>query len=114
MQGELRLVLEAHHTERNHHRRYELEVGQDIFGTWTLTVRHGRCGSRCQESVFAAEQSEPLRRVAMKRLRRRHSAKRRIGCEYRIAETHGHEEPVWEDWFPATELDYFATGNYTL
>ena len=44
--GRLRIIgdwaLEAHHAERNHHRRYEATLGRDLFGDWSVTIRYGR------------------------------------------------------------------------
>ncbi|WP_390631165.1 WGR domain-containing protein [Roseiconus lacunae] len=111
MQGRLRLVLEAHSAELNHHRRYELEIGKNLFGSWTLTVRHGRCGSRCQETIFTDDSPVELQRVALDRLRRRRSAMRRIGCDYTIVETFGGSESTWRDWFPKTLLSEFASED---
>lgn len=78
------LVLEAHHPERNHHRRYELMVGQDLFGDWTLTVRYGRIGARGQSQQYSSRNLSDLEEIVATKLRRRAAAPRRIGCKYAI------------------------------
>lgn len=86
MENLLSLAFEAHHAERNHHRRYELKIGQDLFGLWTVTVRYGRAnGSRGRELRYAGTDVEHLRAIIRDRLLRRLSAPRRIGCPYRLA-----------------------------
>jgi predicted DNA-binding WGR domain protein len=81
----LTVALEAHHAERNHHRRYEATVGRDLFGDWTVTIRYGRVGQGGQMLRYAATEPEPVRAILRDRLRRRLSAPKRIGCAYRLA-----------------------------
>jgi len=80
----LKIDLEAHSEERNHHRRYELAVGRDLFGHWVVTVRYGRVGQPLREIQFGSPDSESARSLVHARLRRRLSAPRRIGCGYRM------------------------------
>lgn len=80
----LTLTLEAHNDERNHHRRYEIVVGKDLFNEWTLTTRFGRLGKGGQEKRFASPDPETMRKVFRNCLRRRLSAPSRIGCAYRL------------------------------
>jgi hypothetical protein len=76
--------LEAHSDRLNHHRLYVVEIGQDLFGAHTVDVGFGRAGAwqRVQRFAFAAPQ-EAARLVAV-RLRRRATARKRIGCPYRL------------------------------
>lgn len=85
MDNLLIVSLEAHHAERNHHRRYEAAVGRDLFGDWTVTIRYGRIGQGGHEIRYAASEPDAMRAILRDRLRRRLSAPRRIGCAYRLA-----------------------------
>lgn len=80
----LTLTLEAHHADNDHHRRYELSLGQDLLGYWMVTIRYGRIGQGGQERRYASAKPEDMRAVVCERLRRRSSAPRRIGCPYRV------------------------------
>src|SRR5437868_3859739 len=84
MENLLTLALEAHHAEHNHHRRYQLTVGKDLFGCWTVSIRYGRIGQAGRELQYSAAKLDELRGIVDDRLRRRLSAPRRIGCPYRL------------------------------
>jgi predicted DNA-binding WGR domain protein len=86
MENLLAIVLEAHHAERNHHRRYEIRVGRDLLEDWTVCIRYGRVGQRGQEQRFGGQYVDELRSVVEDRLRRRLSAPRRLRCSYRVTE----------------------------
>src|SRR6266851_4632492 len=85
MENLLTVALEAHHAGKNHHPRYEVTVGRDLFDDWTVAVRYGRIGRGGQECRYASQKPEEMRAVIRDRLRRRLSAPRRIGCPYRLA-----------------------------
>jgi len=57
MDNLLSVRLEAHRPDRNHHRFYELRIGRDFFGQWTLTICYGRIG---QAGRFEHDMREPL------------------------------------------------------
>jgi len=84
MDNLLSIAFEAHHQEKNHHRRYEVVIGRDLLDEWTVAIRYGRTGQGGREQRFASPQSEAMRAVVHDRLRRRLSAPRRIGCSYRL------------------------------
>lgn len=84
MDNLLSVAFEAHHKEKNHHRRYEVVIGRDLLDAWTVAIRYGRTGQRGTEKRYASPQSEAMRAVVRDRLRRRLSAPRRIGCSYRL------------------------------
>ncbi len=84
MDNLLSVAFEAHHPEKNHHRRYELVIGRDLLDAWTVAIQYGRAGQRGREQRFASPQCEDMRAVVRDRLRRRLSAPRRIGCPYRL------------------------------
>jgi WGR domain len=86
MENLLSLALEAHHSENNHHRRYELKIGRDLFGHWTVSVKYGRTiSSGGHELHYSGTDIEHLRAIILDRLLRRLSAPRRIGCRYQLA-----------------------------
>jgi WGR domain-containing protein len=84
MDNLLTVALEAHHAEQNHHRRYRVSVGQDLFGQWTVSICFGRIGQSGRELRYSAPKLDELRKTVDDRLRRRLSAPRRIGCSYRL------------------------------
>lgn len=102
MHNLMTIALEAHSDERNHHRRYEVEVGRDLLGDWTVTVRYGRAGRDLRTLRFADADEGKMRRVVQLRLRRRLSAPRRIGCAYRPREISAAPGVSLEDWLPAS------------
>jgi predicted DNA-binding WGR domain protein len=85
MDNLLTAVFEAHHSEKNHHRRYQVTVGRDLLEDWTVTIRYGRAGQGGQERRYASPRAEEMQTVIRDRLRRRLSAPKRIGCPYRLS-----------------------------
>lgn len=85
MDNLLTVAFEAHSAERNHHRRYEVVLGQDLLDDWTVAIRYGRVGQGGRVLRFASPRREEVRAVIRDRLQRRLSAPRRIGCPYRLA-----------------------------
>src|SRR5262249_11981470 len=81
MNNLLTVGFEAHHAELNHHRRYEITVGRDLIGDWTVCIRYGRIG---QVRRFAGPHDGDTKAVVRDRLRRRLSAPKRIECAYRM------------------------------
>lgn len=96
----LRIALEAHNEERNHHRRYELAVGRDLLGDWVVILTYGRIGKGQQRRQFSSPDREAARRFARERLRRRLSAPRRIGCAYAVCHAEDSEFVAIQDWVP--------------
>jgi hypothetical protein len=85
MENLLSVAFEAHHAEKNHHRRYEIVVGRDLLDHWTVAIRYGRTGQAGRVLQYASPRPEDVRAVVRDRLQRRLSAPRRIGCSYRLA-----------------------------
>jgi predicted DNA-binding WGR domain protein len=107
MDNLLTVAFEAHHAEKNHHRRYEVRVGRDLFDAWTVVVRYGRTGQGGQERRYAFSEPEALRALLRDRLRRRLSAPKRIGCAYRLAAfSHAPGFPA-ADWLPGDIMARF-------
>ena len=84
MDNLLTVAMEAHSAERNHHRRYEITVGRDLFDAWTVAICYGRHGRAGREDQLAGVDVEELKAVIRERLRRRLSAQCRIGVPYRL------------------------------
>ena len=85
MDNLLTVAFEAHHTEKNHHRRYQITVGRDLLDDWTVSFRYGRTWQAGREIRYAAVEAKEMQAVIRDRLRRRLSAPKRIGCPYRLA-----------------------------
>lgn len=80
MDNLLTVAFEAHNAEKNHHCRYQVTVGRDLFDAWTVAIRYGRVGQDGQQKRFVSPKAEEMRQVISERLRSRLSASRRIGC----------------------------------
>jgi hypothetical protein len=86
MDNLLYLFLEAHNPARNHHRRYEVRLSRDLFGRWMVTIGYGRSGLGGQQRTYSDDDPDKVRAVISGCLKRRQSAPRRLGCEYRLRE----------------------------
>ena len=98
MDNLLTVAFEAHNSEKNHHRRYELTVGRDLFDDWTVSIRYGRIGQEGQRKQFSSPKAEEIRSIIGERLRRRLSATKRIGCPYRLTTldtASGFDSAIW-------------------
>ncbi len=104
MDNLLSVTFEAHNDQRNHHRRYEIRLGRDLFGVWTVAFRYGRTRRGGQEVVHSGADSDQLRKVIRDSLRRRMSAPRRIGCAYRLKELSASEGVDPGLWLPMDRL----------
>lgn len=102
----LTIALEAHSDERNHHRRYEVSVGRDLLEHWVVTVRYGRVGAPLRELRLGGADLTEARTVVQKRLRRRLSAPKRIGCRYTVRHVSTSDIIQLAQWIsPATIAD---------
>jgi hypothetical protein len=79
----LTLELEARDPAANRLRRWQIDIGYDLFGTWVADVQFGRIGS-CGRQVRLVFENQPDTEAFLRqRLRRRATARRRIGVAYR-------------------------------
>lgn len=108
MENLLTVALEAHNTEWNHHRLYEVRVGRDLFDDWTVTIRYARVGQRGREERFGGTGVEPMAAIVQARLKQRLSAPRRIGCAYRLARLEASPGMELSAWLPMELLARFA------
>jgi hypothetical protein len=107
MDNLLTVALEAHHADRNHHRRYEATIGRDLFGDWTVTIRYGRTTQGGHEIRYAASEPQEIQVILRDRLRRRLSAPKRIGCPYRLASLSAAPGFDAMDWLPGEVMAKF-------
>ena len=84
MDNLLTATFEAHNRGKNHHRRYTIRIGRDLFDDWTVEIRYSRCGGSKHSKRFASPQADEMKSLIRDRFRRRLSAPRRIGCPYRL------------------------------
>lgn len=111
MENLLTIALEAHNADRNYHRRYEITVGRDLFGDWTVGVRYGRVGRGGQELRFGAEQAATMQKVVRDRLKDRQSAPKRIGCGYRLMRCDVAPEVDAGEWLPRDLMAAFVVDR---
>ena len=108
MDALLALTLEAHNPARNHHRRYAVSVGRDLFGHWTVRVSYGRVGRPGQEKRYGGPDAGEMRAVVRRCLARRRSAPGRLGCGYRVTACHAAPGVAPADWLPADVVALLA------
>ena len=97
------LELEARDAAGNRHRAYALEVGQDLLRDWVVTLRFGRAGRTGRGGrvlTYAVADREAARRFVRARLKRRLTARRRIGCAYRLTRAAVGEGEDLAAWVP--------------
>ena len=82
MQAEIRIELAAVNPARNCARAWSVELGQDLFGRWQAQVAYGRIGAAGRRLVCAFATREEADRFLRASLRRRMTARRRLGVSY--------------------------------
>lgn len=107
MDNLLTVAFEAHSGEANHHRRYEVRVGRDLFDDWTVVISYGRVGQGGQQRRYGSPDRDALRAIVRDRLRRRLSAPRRIGCAYRLTTLSQVSGFAAADWLPGDVMQAF-------
>jgi hypothetical protein len=90
-------LLEARDPALGRFRSYRLQAGQDLFGAWLVEVTYGRIGAPGRRLHYIAGDEAEARKLVHYCLRRRATAKKRIGVSYCFREL---VDP-WE-WFPLT------------
>ncbi len=78
------ITLQARNPERGHFRRYHLEAGLDLFGTWLVEATFGPIGAAGRTVAYAAADEAEARRIARRCLQRRTTAPKRIGTSYEL------------------------------
>ncbi len=100
MDNLLRIQMMAHDPHRNVHRNYELTIGQDLFGDWSLTIRFGRVGTNGTYRVSGSPDPLIIRKLLNAKLQRRNTASKRIGCAYRTVDLSAAEGVDVGWWIP--------------
>jgi len=88
-------TLEARDPALGRFRAYHLEAGTDLLGDWLVDIVYGRIGARGRRIRYAVSNESEARKLVRESLRRRASAKKRIGVPYRFCEL---RDPA--QWFP--------------
>lgn len=110
MENLLELGLEAHNPVANHHRRYDICVGVDLFGDWMVTFRYGRIGRGGQEVRHGSTDVTYLQSLIRQCLRRRLCAPQRIGCRYEVTKFSAVDNTIATEWLPSDVLQEFHTA----
>lgn len=79
-------ILEACDPERGRFRAYRLEAGTDLFGAWLVDVTYGRIGTRGRTIRYLARDEEDSKRLVRQSMKRRGTARKRIGVGYQLKE----------------------------
>jgi hypothetical protein len=79
-------TLEARDPSLGRMRSYHLEAGTDLFGAWLVDVVYGRIGASGRRVRYAVENKDEARKPVRRNLRRRATARKRIGVSYQFRE----------------------------
>ena len=77
-------TLEARDPSLSCMRSYRLEAGTDLFGAWLINVVYGRIGARGSRIRYVVQDKDEARKLVWRSLRRRATARKRIGVSYRF------------------------------
>jgi hypothetical protein len=77
-------LLEARDPALGRFRAYLLEAGTDLFGAWLVDVTYGRIGTRGRRIRYVVADETEARKMVRENLRRRSTAKKRIGAAYQF------------------------------
>jgi hypothetical protein len=90
-------MLEAHDPALGRFRAYRLEAGTDLLGDWLVEITYGRIGTKGRRIRYAVQDEVQARKLVRETLRRRATARKRIGVPYRFCQL---IDP--HHWFPVT------------
>src|SRR5882757_1607186 len=94
MINDISIDLQAKDVDANRLRAWRVEAGPDLFGVWVTTVRFGRIGAAERALGYQLASEAEVRSFVRTRLRRRGTAKRRIGVAYRVIAASPDAEPL--------------------
>jgi hypothetical protein len=94
MIDDISIELQAKDVSANRLRGWRVEAGPDLFGVWVITVRFGRIGAADRALGYQFASEAEVRSFVRTRLRRRGTAKRRIGVAYRVITASPDVEPL--------------------
>jgi hypothetical protein len=114
MSDDIAIELQAKDVDANRLRAWRIEAGPDLFGVWVTTVRFGRIGMGDRTLGYQFASEAEVRAFVRIRLRRRGTAKRRIGVAYRVIAASPEAEPLLRATDlrePSTKPTSRSTGN---
>jgi predicted DNA-binding WGR domain protein len=85
------ISMQAVDRQANIFRSWQCEVGTDLFGIVLLSVTYGRTATAGRTITRAVKDADAAKRLVRQLLRRRGTAKRRVGVGYRIIASVGFE-----------------------
>ena len=91
---EFAIHLEACDPARNIWRSYSITAGQDLFEDWIVAMNYGRIGSRGTTKTVVLSDEEDVLRYVRQCLKKRESAPKRIGIDYKVKDISG----TWSDF----------------
>jgi hypothetical protein len=95
MDNLLTVAFEAHHPEKNHHRRYQVTIGRDLLDAWTVAITYGRADKGGRELRFASPKPEDMRAVMRDRLCAEADRSAARGAEPRVIVRRGRLSVAW-------------------
>lgn len=99
---EICISLEAKDSAANRLRAWSVEAGRDLFEFWIVTVRFGRIGTAGRIVRYSFPSEDQARAFIRGGLRRRGTAKRRIGVPYCVTDATASADPLLRlSGFPA-------------
>jgi hypothetical protein len=94
MIDDISIELQAKDADANRLRAWRIDAGPDLFGVWVTTVRFGRIGAANRALGYQFASEAAVWSFVRTRLRRRGTAKRRIGVAYRVIAASPDAEPL--------------------
>ena len=95
MMDAFRASLEARDPALGLFRAYRLEAGRDLLGDWLVEITYGRIGAKGRRIRYAVQDGVQAKKLVRETLRRRATARKRIGVPYRFCQL---IDPY--QWFP--------------
>ncbi|MGB8031446.1 MAG: WGR domain-containing protein [Terracidiphilus sp.] len=90
-------MLEARDPALGRFQAYRLEADTDLLGDWLVEITYGRIGTKGRSIRYAVQDEIQAKKLVRDTLRRRASARKRIGVSYRFFQL---VDP--HQWFPIT------------
>jgi hypothetical protein len=102
----IELRLEARDDSRNCRRAYSIRVWRDLLGDLVVEITNGRIGAAGPGTrhVYVVADEAAAKRLVANRLRRRASAPRRIGVEYKVVAARDQDGAVPFAWVAALSM----------
>ena len=109
----IELRLEAKDDSRNCRRAYSIRVWRDLLGDLVVEITNGRIGAGGQGTrhVYVVADEAAARKLVANRLRRRATAPRRIGVEYKIVAASDQDGAVPLAWVAALSMPARRTAT---